>query len=106
MRKDARQERTLSGELRRAVHQSDFSLEEIATRIGITPIMLDDFLTGERTLRSDILGRLADCLKYQPTEPNRVGTKLPSLGRCCVRVRRGQGSSMAAQPSLATAGRT
>ena len=59
MREDARQESTLSGELRRAVHESDFSLAEIATRAGITPIMLDDFLTGERTLRSDVIDRLA-----------------------------------------------
>ena len=49
MRKDARQESTLSGELRRAIHESDLSLAEIAARAGITPIMLDDFLTGERT---------------------------------------------------------
>ncbi len=62
MRKDARDEATLSGELRRAVHASDLSLAELATRIGITPIMLDDFLTGERTLRSDVLDRLAGVL--------------------------------------------
>ncbi len=64
MRKDAQAEHTLSGELRRAVHESQLSLAEIATRAGITPIMLDDFLTGERTLRSDVLDRLAsvvDC---------------------------------------------
>ncbi len=62
MRKDARDEHTLSGELRRAVHQSEFSLAEIATRAGITPIVLDDFLTGERTLRSDVMDRLASVL--------------------------------------------
>ncbi len=65
MRKDARQESTLSGELRRAVHESDLSLAEIATRTGITPIMLDDFLTGERTLRSDVLDRLTMVLGYE-----------------------------------------
>jgi transcriptional regulator with XRE-family HTH domain len=65
MRKDARQESTLSGELRRAIHESDASLAEIATRAGITPIMLDDFLTGERTLRSDIMDRLASTLGYE-----------------------------------------
>lgn len=65
MRKDARDETTLSGELRRAISLSEFSLAEIAARIGVTPIMLDDFLTGERTLRSDILDRLAGVLGYE-----------------------------------------
>jgi transcriptional regulator with XRE-family HTH domain len=65
MRQDARQESTLSGELRRAVHKSDLSLAEIATRVGISPIMLDDFLTGERTLRSDVIDRLTIVLGYE-----------------------------------------
>ncbi len=65
MRKDARQENTLSGELRRTIHKSDLSLAEIATRAGITPIMLDDFLTGERTLRSDVIDRLTIALGYE-----------------------------------------
>ncbi|MBI3467360.1 MAG: helix-turn-helix transcriptional regulator [Planctomycetes bacterium] len=64
MRKDARDEATLSGELRRAVHESELSLASIAARIGVTPILLDDFLTGERTLRSDVLDRLANVLGY------------------------------------------
>lgn len=62
MRKDAREETTLSGELRRAVHASDLSLAEIAVRVGVAPILLDDFLTGERTLRSDVVDRLASVL--------------------------------------------
>ena len=37
MRKEARDEATLSGELRRAVHASGLSLAEIATQVGITP---------------------------------------------------------------------
>jgi hypothetical protein len=65
MRADARRESTVSGELRRAIHESDVSLAEIATRAGITPIMLDDFLTGERTLRSDVIDRLASTLGYE-----------------------------------------
>jgi hypothetical protein len=65
MRKDARDEATLSGELRRAIHASVLSLAEIATQVGITPIMLDDFLTGERTLRSDVMDRLAGTLGYE-----------------------------------------
>jgi plasmid maintenance system antidote protein VapI len=65
MRKDASQENTLSGELRRAIHESDMSLAEIAARAAITPIVLDDFLTGERTLRSDVMDRLASVLGYE-----------------------------------------
>jgi len=65
MRKDARQEATLSGELRQAIHQSDLPLAEIATRAGITPMVLDDFLTGERTLRSDVMDRLTSVLGYE-----------------------------------------
>jgi hypothetical protein len=62
MREDAREESTLTGELRRAIHASDLSLAEIAAQIGITPLLLDDFLTGERTLRSDVIDRLASVL--------------------------------------------
>jgi hypothetical protein len=64
MRKEAREEATLSGELRRAVHASDRSLAEIASAIGVGPLALDEFLTGERTLRSDVLDRLAVALQY------------------------------------------
>jgi len=45
MRKDARDEATLSGDVRRAIRASDLSLLEIATQAGITPILLDDFLS-------------------------------------------------------------
>lgn len=62
MRKDARCEHTLSGELRRAIHESDSSLAEIAAKVGISTILLDDFLTGERTLRSDVMDRLTSIL--------------------------------------------
>jgi hypothetical protein len=65
MRKDAREENTLSGELRRAIHDSELSLAEIATHAGITPVVLDDFLTGERTLRSDVIDRLTSVLGYE-----------------------------------------
>jgi ribosome-binding protein aMBF1 (putative translation factor) len=59
MRKEAREEPTLSGEVRRAIHASPWSLTQLATRVGVTPTVLDEFLTGERTLRSDVLDRLA-----------------------------------------------
>jgi transcriptional regulator with XRE-family HTH domain len=65
MRKEARDEATLSGQLRRAIHASDLGLAEIAARIGIGPLLLDEFLTGERTLRSDVLDRLAGALGYE-----------------------------------------
>lgn len=64
MRKDAREEATLSGQLRRAVAASDLSLAEIAARAAISPILLDGFLTGERTLRSDVLDRLGNVLGF------------------------------------------
>jgi len=67
MRKDAREESTLSGELRRAVHASELSLSEIAARVAVTPLVLDDFLTGERTLRSDVIDRLAGVLGCELT---------------------------------------
>jgi hypothetical protein len=62
MRKEASDEPTLSGELRRAIHSSDKSLAKIAGDARIPPLVLDEFLTGERTLRSDVLDRLATCL--------------------------------------------
>jgi hypothetical protein len=64
LRKEAREEATLSGELRRAIHANELSLTTIASRVGIDPIVLDEFLTGERTLRSDVLDRLANVLNY------------------------------------------
>ena len=65
MRQEAGEEMTVSGELRRAIHASDHTLSTIAQKAGISQIMLDDFLTGERTLRSDVMDRLADALGCQ-----------------------------------------
>lgn len=62
MRKEASDEPTLSGELRRAIHASPLSLADIAAQAGIPPLALDEFLTGERTLRSDVLDRLTRSL--------------------------------------------
>lgn len=64
LRDEARSEPTLSGELRRAVHSSPLALSVIAERTGIPPLLLDEFLTGERTLRSDVLDRLANALGF------------------------------------------
>ena|SRR5688572_4049995 len=65
MRKEAREEPTLSGALRRAVHASSLPLAQLAADAAITPLVLDEFLTGERTLRSDVLDRLATALGYE-----------------------------------------
>jgi transcriptional regulator with XRE-family HTH domain len=63
--REAGEEPTLSGELRRAIHSSKVPLAQIADAAGITSIMLSEFLTGERTLRSDVLDRLAHALGYE-----------------------------------------
>ena len=65
MRKEASEEPTLSGEMRRAIHASELSLAAIAAAAGVTPLVLDEFLTGERTLRSDVLDRLAKTLGFE-----------------------------------------
>ena len=65
MRKEAHEEQTLSGEIRRAIHHSGISLAAISSQAGITMIQLDEFLTGERTLRSDVLDRLAASVGFR-----------------------------------------
>lgn len=70
MRKEARDENTLSGEFRRAIHRSDLALTAIAEQVGMPLVALDEFLTGERTLRSDVMDRLAQVLGYQLTQPS------------------------------------
>jgi hypothetical protein len=62
LRKQARQEPTLSGSLRQAIHDSGLSLEAVADQAGVAPLLLDEFLTAERTLTSDALDRLARVL--------------------------------------------
>jgi transcriptional regulator with XRE-family HTH domain len=72
LRNEARMEATLSGGLRRAIHDSPLSLSALARHFRVDPMMLDEFLTGERTLRSDVLDRLAGILGYDLT-PARAG---------------------------------
>jgi hypothetical protein len=67
MATEAQEEPTLSGAIRRAVHGSGLSLSALAAQAGMTPQMLDEFLTGERTLRSDVLDRLAGALGFEPS---------------------------------------
>jgi predicted transcriptional regulator len=64
MSKEASDEPTLSGEIRRAIHASAQPLSKLAADAGITPLILDEFLTGERTLRSDVMDRLAKALGF------------------------------------------
>jgi len=59
LRKAAREDRSISGAVRDVIHRSDLPLQAIATKAGLSPVEVDEFLTGERTLRSDILDRLA-----------------------------------------------
>lgn len=57
--REAAAEDTLNGHLRRAIHQSRRRLEAIAADAGISTQLLCDWLAGDRTLRSDVLDRLA-----------------------------------------------
>lgn len=58
MRKDAREETALRGELRRATHARRLSHSVIAERVGTFTMTLDECLTDERMLRRDVLDRL------------------------------------------------
>lgn len=59
LRRTAREERSISGAVRDAIHRSELPLRTIAAKAGLSPVELDEFLTGERTLPSDALDRLA-----------------------------------------------
>jgi hypothetical protein len=67
-RHEAAKESTLSGELRRAIHASALSIMVIAQKCGLVVEHLDEFLIGERTLRSDVLDRLAATLDVHLAE--------------------------------------
>ena len=57
--REAADENTLTGHLRRAIHHGRRPLRDIGREAGISTALLCDFLEGERTLRSDVLDRLA-----------------------------------------------
>jgi hypothetical protein len=59
---EAAGEDTLSGHLRQAIHDSRRPLRDIGREAGISTTLLCDFLEGERTLRSDVLDRLAQAV--------------------------------------------
>ncbi len=69
--REAAEENTFSGELRRAIHSGPRDLLDLAETAGITPVQLSEFLTGERTLRSDVLDRLVAAVGAHmvPTSP-------------------------------------
>jgi hypothetical protein len=62
--REASSEDTLSGHLRRAIHRSDRELVDIAGAAGISLLELNEFLSGERTMRSDVLDRLAAAVGF------------------------------------------
>ncbi len=70
---EAAAENSLSGHLRRAIHQSGRSLKKIAAEVGLDVFLLCDFLEGTATLRSDVLDRLAQAvgatIQLVPTVP-------------------------------------
>src|SRR3954470_7033260 len=72
---EAAGENTLSGHLRRAIHQGGRPLKKIAAEVGISVPVLCDFLEGTATLRSDVLDRLAQAvgakIQLESTPPQR-----------------------------------
>ncbi len=59
---EAAAENSLCGHLRRAIHRSGRPLKTIADEVGLDVFVLCDFLEGTRTLRSDVLDRLAQAV--------------------------------------------
>lgn len=55
---EAALENTLSGRIRRAIHESRRPLDDIAADAGLPVNELCDFLEGSRTTRSDVLDRI------------------------------------------------
>jgi hypothetical protein len=82
---EAAAEDSLSGHLRRAIHRSGRPLKTIAAQAGVDVFALCDFLEGTRTLRSDVLDRLAQAVEatihVDPAPPQRpaaaTGSKSP-----------------------------
>lgn len=70
---EAAAENSLSGHLRLAIHRSGRPLKKIADEVGLDVYVLCDFLEGMRTLRSDVLDRLAQAvgarILVEPTRP-------------------------------------
>lgn len=85
---EAALEDSLSGHLRRAIHRSGQPLKKIAAEVGLDALVLCDLLQGTRTLRSDVLDRLAQAVgaiihveptrRQAPEVPAKPGTETPA----------------------------
>lgn len=75
---EAKSEQTFSGHLRRAIHRSGRLVREIAADAGVSSQSLCEFLEGTRTLRSDVMDRLAQAvhatISVEPRRPERATT--------------------------------
>jgi hypothetical protein len=82
---EAASENSLSGHLRRAIHRSGQGLTKIAAEVGLDVFVLCDFLEGTRTLRSDVLDRLAQAvgatIQVEPTLPPRPESPAQQPGK-------------------------
>ena len=80
---EAAAENSLCGHLRRAIHRSGRPLKKIAAEVGLDVFVLCDFLEGTRTLRSDVLDRLAQAvvaaIQFEPLATQRP--ELPTPGK-------------------------
>jgi hypothetical protein len=54
----AAREESFSGELRRAIRQGPLHPVQLARRIGLDPVELDEFLSGESVLTSEVVGKI------------------------------------------------
>jgi hypothetical protein len=80
--RQAAQERTVSGALRRSIHSSKILLHDLARRADTDLKSLDNFLTGEQPLTSDVIDRLVKVLRLKlepalansrPRRPRKAG---------------------------------
>src|SRR5262245_55685521 len=80
---EAAAENSLCGRLREAIHHSGRPLKKIAAEVGLDIFVLCDFLEGTRTLRSDVLDRLAQAvgatIRVELAPPQRP--KSPRVGK-------------------------
>ena len=63
--RDAAEESSHSGALRRAIHSSKILLHDLANRAGTDLKILDAFLTDDQPLTSDVIDRLTKILKLR-----------------------------------------
>ena len=61
-------ERSVAGQLRRAIVERRIRTRELAERCGVSVADLDGFLFGETALDSDAFGRVAAALQYELVE--------------------------------------